>query len=128
MEYASAIGIEYLRELVRNDIPISGIVCVGSEYHPKNDQLLLERTGGNYVRPNFAGILQDSHIQMYIVEDINGSYCSEILNKLNPELIVMESTRIIHSPIYKINPCIIEESKFKSKSHMIGAALNLKRK
>ena len=82
MEYASAIGIEYLRELLRNDIPICGIVCVGSEYHPKNDQLLLERTGGNYVRPNFAGILQDSHIEMYIVEDINGPYCLEIINKL----------------------------------------------
>ena len=32
------------------------------------------------------------------------------------------------SPIYKINPCKIRESKFKSKSQMVGAALNLKRR
>ena len=32
------------------------------------------------------------------------------------------------SPIFRRNPCIITESKFKSKSHMVGAALNLKRK
>ena len=31
------------------------------------------------------------------------------------------------SSIYKRNPCKIKESKFKSKSHMVGAALNLKR-
>ena len=102
MEYASEIGLEYLRELLRNDIPISGIVCVGSEYQFKKNQLLLERTGGNYDRPNFAEILQDSHIPMYIVEDIDGSYCLELIKNLNPELIVMESTRIIRSPIYKI--------------------------
>ena len=33
-----------------------------------------------------------------------------------------------YSPIYKINPCKIRESKFKSKSQMVGAALNLKRR
>ena len=102
MAYASEIGIEYLRESLRNDIPICGIVCVGSEYNTKKDQLLLERTGGNYDRPDFAEILQDSHIPVYIVEDINGSYCLEIIKKLKPELIVMESTRIIRSPIYEI--------------------------
>ena len=32
------------------------------------------------------------------------------------------------SPIFKHNPCIVRESEFKSKSHMVGAALNLKRK
>ena len=32
------------------------------------------------------------------------------------------------SPIYRINPCKIRESKFKSKSQMVGAALNLKRR
>ena len=33
-----------------------------------------------------------------------------------------------YSPIYKRNPCKIRESEFKSKSHMVGAALNLKRR
>ena len=32
-----------------------------------------------------------------------------------------------HSPIFKRNPCIIQESTFKSKSYMVGAALNLKK-
>ena len=32
------------------------------------------------------------------------------------------------SPIFKRNPCALKESPFKSKSHMVGAALNLKRK
>ena len=33
-----------------------------------------------------------------------------------------------NSPIFKRNPCVLEESVFKSKSHMVGAAINLKRK
>ena len=33
-----------------------------------------------------------------------------------------------HSPIFKRNPCVIQESTFGTKSHMVGAALNLKKK
>ena len=33
-----------------------------------------------------------------------------------------------HSPVFKRNPCVIQESTFKTKSHMVGAALNLKKK
>ena len=33
-----------------------------------------------------------------------------------------------HSPIFKRNPCVVLESTFKSKSHMVGAALNLKKR
>ena len=33
-----------------------------------------------------------------------------------------------NSPIFKRNPCSLKESAFKSKSHMVGAALNLKRR
>ena len=33
-----------------------------------------------------------------------------------------------HSPIFRRNPCLIAESTFGTKSHMVGAALNLKKK
>ena len=43
------------------------------------------------------------------------------------EKAMIESIRN-HSPIFKRNPCVIQESSFKTKSHMVGAALNLKKK
>jgi len=72
-----------------------------------------------------------------------GLALSHVVNMLDPGAIVfggglskafkiykkaMSDSIAENSPIFKRNPCALKESAFKSKSHMVGAALNLKRK
>ena len=72
-----------------------------------------------------------------------GLALSHVINMLDPGAIVfggglskafkvyrdaMTKSIAENSPIFKRNPCALKESAFKSKSHMVGAALNLKRK
>tara|TARA_A100001015_G_C15043198_1_gene741335 strand:- start:3147 stop:4037 length:891 start_codon:yes stop_codon:yes gene_type:complete len=72
-----------------------------------------------------------------------GVVLSHVVNMLDPGVIVLggglsKSFNIYekamiksickHSPIFKRNPCLILESTFGTKSHMVGAALNLKKK
>ena len=54
-----------------------------------------------------------------------GGGMSKAFNVYGKELI---KTLKKKSSIFKRNPCLIKESSFKSKSHMVGAALNLKRR
>ena len=72
-----------------------------------------------------------------------GLALSHVVNMLDPGAIVfggglskafrlyekaMAESISENSPIFKRNPCSLKESAFKSKSHMVGAALNLKRR
>ena len=66
-------------------------------------------------------IKSDGEQFLEIIDDIYLKYDDHFRARL-------KKTIEAHSPIYKKNPCKIRESKFKSKSHMVGAALNLKRR
>tara|TARA_B100001750_G_scaffold76758_1_gene60904 strand:+ start:282 stop:1172 length:891 start_codon:yes stop_codon:yes gene_type:complete len=72
-----------------------------------------------------------------------GFVLSHIINMLDPGVIVfggglsnafniyekkMIETINDYCPSFQENPCAIHESTFKSKSHMVGAAINLKKK
>ena len=102
MEYASEVGMEYLKCLLHENIQIHSIICIGDSYSEKREALLKERTGGMYARPSFSGLLTESTIPIYIVDDINSLQCYQLLDNLNPDLVVMESSRIIKSPLYEI--------------------------
>ncbi len=72
-----------------------------------------------------------------------GVVISHVINMIDPGVIVIggglskafaiykeEMLKSIseNSPIFRQFPCKVQESKFKSKSHMVGAAINLKTK
>ena len=108
----------------------------------------IERIYGESISPRIIqeyAIKGDSKAKNIFDEFGNniGLVLSHIINMLDPGVIVFggglsntfnvykeEMIKTINNycPSFKKNPCVIQESTFKSKSHMIGAALHLKKK
>ena len=102
IEYGSETGIEYLYELMRRQIKIDSIVCIGDEYPERRKELLEKRTGGLFKKKSFSNFFQNNIVPIYIIDDINSEQCNKILNFLNPDLIVFEGSKIIRNTIFEI--------------------------
>ena len=102
MEFDSEQGIEYLRILLKNSVPVAAILFVGHKTSQKADRLLQERTGGLYQKPPLSRILSGTKIPGYFVDDVNSEDCYDALVDLDLDLLVAQSSRIIRIPIFDV--------------------------
>ena len=103
MDYAGEMGSDCLKTFLENDIKISAIVCVGDKYSEKKLRILKERTGGFYKKVSFETIIEKlDHLPVFITPDINSEHCREILTKLAPDIVVVDTADIIRTDIYNI--------------------------
>ena len=103
MDYAGEVGSDCLKTFLENDIKISAIVCVGDKYSENKLRILKERTGGFYKKVSFETILEKlDPLPVIITPDINSEHCREILTKLAPDIVVVDTVDIIRTDIYNI--------------------------
>lgn len=102
MEFNSEQGIEYIRALLNNSVTISAIISIGHQSFPRAEELLLERTGGKYIKPSFSKILANTRIPTYFVSDVNSEECMNTIVNLDLDILVTQCSKIIRIPIYDI--------------------------
>ncbi len=102
MEYASETGIEIVSELKRMNIPIHSIICIGHKFSRKRSELLKQRTGGKYKRPDFTQLFVDTSIPIYLADHVNNDYCYNLIKSLDIDILVFEGSNIIRKPIYDL--------------------------
>ena len=102
IEYDNEQGIEYLRVLLENSVPIAGIIFVGHQSSAKSERLLRERTGGLYGKPPLSKVLSGRNIPAYFIDDVNSPDCAATIGDAGLDLLVSQSSKIIRVPIYDI--------------------------
>ena len=102
IEFGSETGIEYLYQLKKSNININSLILIGDKYAKKREKLLFERTGGLFMKKEFMEIIEDLFIPVFFIKDINSFNCYNLVNKLNPNLIVFEGSKIIRNEIFSI--------------------------
>jgi methionyl-tRNA formyltransferase len=102
IEYDNEQGIEYLRVLLENSVPVAGIIFVGHQSSAKSERLLRERTGGLYEKPPLSKVLSGKKIPAYFIDDVNSPDCAATIGDAGLDLLVSQSSKIIRVPIYDI--------------------------
>ena len=101
-EWGGELGIEYINELLKNNLELDSIVFIGDEFDVHRKRLVDERTGGHYKRLEFSKVINGRVIPCFFVRDVNSHQTGSIFLKLNLDIVVSACTTIIKNPIWEI--------------------------
>jgi len=90
-------GREMLDKLLEHKIPIKSIVIEHKSKLAENTRNYLKTEV--YMPKTFECIIKNTGIQVYYVENFNDNDCLKLLNKLNPDYIVLGGSRILKEPV-----------------------------
>jgi methionyl-tRNA formyltransferase len=97
-------GREMLRILLENSFTPSLIIQEVSPVGDEEREKFLDRIAGQPVPPRINELVAGQNIPLYCVSNHNDSTCQELLEKFEPDLLVLGGTRIIKPSLLGIAP------------------------
>ena len=99
-EFNTELCVEYLKELLKRKMTLHSIILIGDSLDEDRRKIVLDRTGGLYKKPTLSEVLLGIKVPVFISDDINSQYTYELLDYLEPDIVVFEGSRIISLGIF----------------------------
>jgi methionyl-tRNA formyltransferase len=100
MEFNNELGLEYIKLHFINKMPIRSILIIGDSYNSHRQQLVEDRTNGQYKSKGLLDALNGNIVPVYFFDDVNSQELDRHVQGDVPDLIVSASSKIIKIKIF----------------------------